>query len=146
MIFLDALHDISVPAHLVTREFHAAVRARLRGQGFYALNVVDGGEQPKFLFSIVRTLGTVFPSVTVWQETSDATEGRSTFAIIASVTPPAESLITATYGIEREWHAWNARDLSRRIEMARVPVLTDDFAPVDRLLSHIFMSREAFEN
>lgn len=146
VVFLDAFHDISVPAHLVTREFHAAVRARLRPRGFYALNVVDGGESPRFLYSVVRTLGTVFPSVTVWREADDAPGARNTYAIVAADMPPAATRLDAVYGFERQWRAWDARDLARRIEAARVPVLTDDFAPVDRLLSHILLNREAFGN
>jgi len=146
VVFLDAFHDISVPSHLVTREFHAAVRARLRARGFYALNVVDGGAAPRFLFSMVRTLQTVFPSVTVWREADDVPGARSTFAIVASDTSPAGPGLAAVYGIERLWRAWDARDLARRMAAAHVPILTDDFAPVDRLLSHILLNREAFGN
>jgi len=144
VVFLDAVHDISVPAHLVTREFHAAVRTRLRPRGFYAVNVIDGGPKPRLLFGVVRTLRTVFPSVTVWREADDAPEARSTFVIVASETPPADLRLAAVQGLERRWRAWDAPDLFRRVAASGAPVLTDDFAPVDRLLSHILLNREAF--
>jgi len=35
--------------------------------------------------------------------------------------------------------------LASRIEQARVPILTDDYAPVDRLLSHVLLDRELSE-
>ncbi len=57
----DAFRDISVPAHLVTREFAQIVRDNLSPQGSYALTVVDEPRRTRFLFSVVRTLFEVFP-------------------------------------------------------------------------------------
>ena len=33
-------------------------------------------------------------------------------------------------------------DLETRVAQAQVPVLSDDFAPVDRLMSHLLMQAE----
>ena len=37
------------------------------------------------------------------------------------------------------------RTLAARVGAAQVPVLTDDYAPVDRLLSHVLLDRELSE-
>lgn len=49
MVFGDAFHDIAIPQHLVSREFHDEISKRLKPGGFYALNVVDSGRNPLFL-------------------------------------------------------------------------------------------------
>ena len=57
VIFGDAFHDIAVPQHLVTDEFHALVRGRLTPRGIYAMNVVDKLREPRFVLSLAQTLG-----------------------------------------------------------------------------------------
>ena len=147
VVFVDAFQDISIPAHLVTREFHAEVAQRLRPTGFYAINVVDGGRTPRFLFAMVRTLSVVFPEVSVWVETEDAdTSGRTTYMVVAGRAPLGTSAITARRGVPRSWQAWPAKDLAARIAAADPPVLDDDFAPVDRLLSHILLRGDVAGN
>ena len=68
MIFGDAFHDIAIPQHLVTREFHDEIARRLNSDGFYAINAVDNGQNPRFLMALVKTLYQTFDSVEVWTE------------------------------------------------------------------------------
>lgn len=144
VVFVDAFQDISIPAHLVTAEFHQAVARRLRPEGTYVINVVDDGRMPKFLFSMVRTLKTVFPEVSVWLEADEqGARGRTTYMVAAGRFPVGAAVIEARRGIPRTWRAWQAGDLAVRIRAADPPLLTDDFAPVDRLLSHILLAGES---
>ena len=92
----------------------------------------------RFLFAAVRTLKTVFPAVSVWTE-EEAGGNRTTYMVIAGRTPAGATVLKARHGISRVWRAWPANDLAARIDAARPPVLSDDFAPVDRLLSHILL-------
>lgn len=139
VVFGDAFHDISVPAHLVTREFAAEIAARLKPDGFYAVNVVDGGAQitPLFLFSVVRTLAAVFPSVEVWIDREEARSHRLTYLVVAGDRPTPVGRITAQYGYGAEWVRWPDADLATHLRASDALVLDDDFAPVDRLMTPV---------
>lgn len=140
VVFTDAFQDISIPAHLVTAEFHAEVARRLRPGGFYAINVVDDGRTPRFLFAMVRTLNTVFPEVAVWIEADEGGgRGRTTYIIVAGRTPHGGGIMTARYGTPRKWRTWPAKNLAARIAADDPPILSDDFAPVGRLLSGLLL-------
>ena len=145
VVFSDVFHDISIPAHLVTREYHQAVRARLAPGGIYAANVIDGSAWPRFLYSLARTLAEDFAAVDVWFDATDSTGGRNTYVIVASDTPSALPSLTAAAGENRTWVRSPYELLAARVETAQVPVLTDDYAPVDRLLSHVLLDRELSE-
>ena len=41
LVFGDAFHDISIPEHLVTKEFNDLIAQRLHDDGVYLVNVVD---------------------------------------------------------------------------------------------------------
>ena len=104
VVFGDAFHDISIPAHLVTREFHHAVRARLRPDGFYAVNVIETGRDPKFLASLVRTLALDFAAVEVWLDADDARRSeRINYVVIAANEPTPGDLFHSQRGIRRSW-------------------------------------------
>ena len=143
VIFGDAFHDISVPTHLVSREFHAEVAARLRPQGFYVANVVDGARNPRFLAALVRTLALDFSDISVWREMGEGTglgpDGRVTYEVVASLSDVPEKTIHSAFGIRRSWQRIMVGDLMDRGEASPV-VLTDDFAPVDRLLAPVLFS------
>lgn len=139
VIFGDAFHDISIPAHLVTREFHREIARRLRPNGFYALNLIDRGTRPRFLAAMLKTLRTDFAHVTAWVEASDDAdirqkqESRVTYVIVASADAPTEQTMTSLFGIARSWSVIH-KDERMDEPTADIPILTDDFAPVDRLL------------
>lgn len=136
VIFGDAFHDISIPAHLASREFAELVHDRLSREGLYLVNVVDRGNDPRFLFSFVRTLATVFPVVEVWVEREEiGNPGRVTFVVAAGSEASPTGLLRSTGGIDREWRRWPWENLKKRLDLSAVPILTDDFAPVDRLLA-----------
>lgn len=128
----DAFHDISVPPHLVTREFAAELHKRLKPHGIYTLAVVDHARQPLFLLSAVRTLQQVFADVEVWADVEQLSAGgRVTFVVRAAAQSSPGSRIE---GDGRAWLRWPDDRLAQAIVTAGVPVLTDDYAPVDRLM------------
>lgn len=143
VVFSDVYHDITMPAHLVTREFNREIKARLKPDGIYAVNVIEGGARPAFLYSFVRTLREDFPAVEVWVDAGDAERlGRITAVVIASAAPSGFDRLTPTRPPSRAWIRRPPDELAARIVAAGVPVLTDDFAPVDRLLAHILLDPE----
>ena len=143
LVFGDAFHDISVPAHLVTREFHAEVAGRLTDRGFYVANVVDDGRRPRFVAALARTLGQDFAGVEVWVE-ADALaaalrggEPRLTYVVVAGRTAGGLDSLAAARGVRRAWLRLPVEAVMAAAiaEGGEVPVLTDDFAPVDRLMA-----------
>jgi spermidine synthase len=146
VVLSDVFHDIAMPAHLVTTEFHRELRDRLTPGGVYAVNVIDGGRDPRFLYSLVRTLEEDFPAVEVWSDTADlGTTRRITYVVLASFTPSDGDALSTTYGTRRNWRRLPREELHSRIALAGVPLLTDDFAPVDRLLAPLLLDREPGE-
>lgn len=140
VVFSDVYHDITMPAHLVTREFNREVRARLKPGGIYAINVIEGGQRPAFLDSLVRTLGADFASVEVWVDEKDAARlGRITSVVVAADAVSSFERLAAPYPPTRSWVRRPAAEQAARIAASRPPVLTDDFAPVDRLLAHVLL-------
>lgn len=135
LILGDAFHDFSIPPHLVTREFHRLVRDRLAPGGAYAINVIDQSENPRFTFALVKTMALDFPAVEVWLDDDSRRQGgRVTFVVLGLTAPSASPVLRAAEPFRRTWLRWPPEDLAARIAAADVPVLTDDFAPVDRLM------------
>ncbi len=137
LVLTDVFHDIAMPAHLVTREFHQELRRRLTANGIYAVNVIEGGGNPRFLRSFVRTLEADFPVVEVWAD--GATLGKSTrttYVVLAGFQPSPGDRLAIDTGL---WLRLPAVPLTDEI------ILTDDFAPVDRLLAHILLDRNLGE-
>jgi predicted membrane-bound spermidine synthase len=148
VVFGDAFRDIAIPAHLITREFSREVATRLKPDGFYAVNVIDIGTDPQFLAAFVRTLLEDFKAVEVWAEAEELAAGlagrgqRVTYIVIAGQSLaglPAK--FVSRRGVEREWARWPLRELTARFG-PDTPVLTDDFAPVDRLMARLLLTPE----
>jgi predicted membrane-bound spermidine synthase len=129
----DAFHDISIPQHLVTREFFAEAHARLASDGIYLMNVVDSLARPRLALSIVRALRESFPVVEVWR--SNQTGDRATLVIagLRAPTPFARLPSRVQRGLAFERLA---KDELAQLERTLAPLLlTDNFAPVDRLMA-----------
>ncbi len=131
----DAFHDIAIPYHLVTREFAAQVAAHLTPDGLYLINVVDLFPDPKLVKAMVKTLREEFAQVDVWLEQIPAEPLRLTFVISASNGAPFPPLVSAEYGMPRHWFNITEPMTSAGIAMAELPLLTDDYTPVERLIS-----------
>ena len=121
----DAFGSRAVPWHLATEEFTLDVARVLQPGGFYALNVIDGADLG-FLRAETATIASVFAHVAVVLSESADTGRLGNSVIVASDQPfDAERLDP---------------ELGRRIVeidefIDGATVLTDDFAPVDQLLT-----------
>ncbi|MEK9678569.1 MAG: fused MFS/spermidine synthase [Rhodospirillaceae bacterium] len=147
VVFGDAFRDISIPAHLVTQEFHAEIAARLRPRGFYVVNVVDHGGEPAFLASLVETMKQDFKSVEIWAEAEElaaAQQGagqRVTYILVASQQEAHMGRLGYRHGIARQWRRWPLSALAQAVSETPV-ILTDDYAPVDRLMTRLLLAPE----
>ncbi len=130
----DAFGGLAVPWHLTTREFVEQIAARLTPEGVYVLNVIDSPPLG-FARAEVATLQAVFDHVAVAAPAAYLAGTRGgNYVLIASKRPIDIEAIAA--GVATRGGAelfLRGDELDRFVDGARV--LTDDFAPVDQLLT-----------
>lgn len=134
----DVFHDIAIPHHLVTVEYARLVRTRLVDDGMYILNVIDAHPDPLLVKSISKTLGEVFPHVQIWLDEWPAEPARMTYVLAASAAAPtAAGTHRSRRGPLRRWQEVTRQIAASGTPLAALPVLTDDLAPVEQLLSSL---------
>jgi MFS family permease len=118
----DAFGALSVPWHLATREMIEQVRRVLRDDGIYVLNVIDAGPR-RLVRAELKTLASVFSSVGVIAPPDGA---AGNYVLVAADRPIV-------------LHAVDERDgnVIADVEtfIGDVPLLRDDYAPVDQLIT-----------
>jgi spermidine synthase len=134
LVIGDAFGGLAVPWHLATREFVQQVDRVLRPGGVYAINVID---HPPLGFARAEaaTLRAVFEHVAVIAP-ADRLAGRAggNMVLVASHEPiPVPDILAHNAARGDDDSALDGVQLSSFIGDSRV--LTDDFAPVDQLLS-----------
>lgn len=147
-MFVDAYYSDAIPFHLTTVEFLNLVRDRLSPDGIVAWNVVGSLEGPRSrLFrSVYKTFRAAFPQVYVFPVGGETAFEGGGFGNLIVMGTPAMSRVSKDALIERA-HALEASGAIRApvgryaatlytgaIRTEDVPVLTDDYAPVDSLL------------
>lgn len=150
IVLLDAYLIDTIPFHLATLEFWQTVRAHLAPEGVVAWNIIGAlsGPRSALFRSMYKTLHAVFRTVYVfpvdWERNGKRAEDLRNIIVIGTMQPSLSPEATAraatsirvrrSVTIERFEAA--ARDLySDHIATADVPVLSDDYAPVDALIS-----------
>jgi spermidine synthase len=132
----DAFGGVSVPWHLTTREAVTEVRRVLGDDGSYLVNLIDFGPLA-FARAEVATLVEAFPHVAVATETDTLTAGAGAggnLVLVASERPVDAAAIAARLAARgAAWDVITGPELTRWVGDASV--LTDDYAPVDQLLT-----------
>ncbi len=131
----DAFGGPAVPWHLTTQEFAEEFSSRLAPGGFYVLNLID---YPPLGFAKAQTatLATVFSEVAVIAPPDYlAGERGGNFVVVASDSPlDLESLATALE--KRASTGIILTGAALDVFVAGAAILTDDFAPVDQLITN----------
>ncbi|MBI2369721.1 MAG: fused MFS/spermidine synthase [Deltaproteobacteria bacterium] len=154
LVFLDAYFVDALPFHLVTREFFREVQERLAPGGVLALNVIGAitGPQSRLYRSIVKTLRKVYVEVYTIPVIRPEEPGE---AGVFSDTVLRNLIVVATQE-RRGWgrpeliraaerlvaqgllpagaKGYAAQLLEREVPTDDVPVLEDEYAPVDNLM------------
>lgn len=65
LVIQDAVNDLSVPAHLMTKEYNDAVKAALRPDGVYLLTIIDSVANGKLWKAAMATLAQTYPAENV---------------------------------------------------------------------------------
>lgn len=130
----DAFGGVSVPWHLATVEALGGLERSLAADGVYVANVIDHGPLD-FARAYVRTAAEVFDEV-VLLAAPDVLAGDDggNLVLVASGAPVDLDAVTASFA-ERDldWSTMSGDELAEW--SADAPVLTDDYAPVDQLLT-----------
>ena len=94
IVMQDAVNDLSVPAHLLTKEYNDAVKRALKPDGVYLLTIIDGIEDGKLWRAAMRTLRETFPAGNVhliaswsFDQSGNWAKARSVYVIYASEKP-----------------------------------------------------------
>ncbi len=142
----DVFNDFSTPYHLTTLEFDRLVRASLKPDGIYMINIIDDMQQGRYMPSFVHTLKQVFRNVFILGTSDDwSNAGLSTFVILATDRPldPADYKKFATGNGAKFAAGYIYPEASQEIYlMYRQPLLlTDDHAPTDILIAALTQRR-----
>jgi spermidine synthase len=147
LVFLDAYNADTIPFHLTTREFYREIDSRLAPGGVVVSNIIGvlEGEGSEYFRSMYKTIADTFPVVYVFpvlaysgddygdelniivvaarqgQRLSKAEFVARTALLEGRLAPPSEIAQFAAALYESP------------IDVSDVPLLTDDFAPVDIL-------------
>jgi MFS family permease len=132
----DAFGGVSVPWHLTTREAVTEIERVLTPDGVYLVNLLDYGPM-RFARAEAATVAAVFDQVAIATETDTVTGGPragGNVVLIASVRPLDAARIRADLAARgAPWSVLTGSEARRWAGDA--PVLTDDYAPVDQLLT-----------
>jgi spermidine synthase len=130
----DAFGGLSVPWQLTTVEALRLVDDALTDDGVYAVNLID---HPPLAFvrAELATLAEVFPHVLLLARAPvlAGDDGGNVVAVASRQQLPADRIAAAMAGHGLAWQVADGAELTAFIGDA--DVLTDDFAPVDQLLT-----------
>ena len=149
VIVIDAFYADSIPFHLATREFLQLVRQRLAPGGVVVVNIIGAitGEASKLLRSLTKTYKSSFSTVLLYPVYNSAGDVNPTYTrnVILVAT---DSAAPSTSFLRERWREIRkttptapkldnaiARRWARPVRFDDVPVLTDDYAPTDALLT-----------
>lgn len=138
----DVFHDVVIPYHFLTREYATLVNSRLGAEGIYVLNLVDVPADPVLLKSLYKTLASVFKYVDIWSDDINTEYLRQTFVISANNSSPMPKEHHSRSGPKRYWKNMTQQILRQGVALNDVPLMTDDYAPVERMSANLVFSEQ----
>lgn len=142
VILMDAYLVDTLPAHLATRELFALARSRLAPGGVLASNVIGTlrGPKSRLFRAVYKTMREVFRTIYVFPVTTErdrpaAADGLRNIVLVAT---DAARITREEIRIRAGHFARTANAATTLhedvIDVADVPSLTDDYAPVEGLI------------
>ncbi len=147
VVVMDAYFAEGIPFHLVTREFFRQVRMKLSPGGVVVVNIVGalGGSNSKLFRAIYKTYASEFPGLYLFPvgfATGKEEETTRTILLFATDTrgiardtfaARLDALLKENKLSELVTRSFMRDFYDRPVATADVPLLTDDYAPVDIL-------------
>jgi len=148
LVIQDAVNDLSVPYHLMTKEYNDAIKQTLAPGGAYLLTLIDSIEKGELWRAAVHTMRESFPNVILLDPVGfTSPKARTVFIVVGSEQPLDVADVRAVaeevylrQGHERRafTHQLSHESLEHYLAGRRKIILTDQYAPVDNLMSPIF--------
>lgn len=140
LIYGDTFNDVTVPFQLTTLEFNEKLSQLLAPDGVYMLNLVDAKDSGEFVGSTINTLKQTFPHVKVFSTFDGRSTGGdwSTFILVCSLRPVALELLNKE---NPAIYQFNNEETEQLVKSSKGIILTDNYAPVDYLLSSMTRKR-----
>jgi len=150
LIIGDAFNDLSVPYHLTTKEFNEQIQALLKDDGIYAVNVVDKLHSGRLLRACVKTLQQTFSYIYLICDDPDwEDDNRKPHVVVGSFQPLSDAALRdANAQAGRSYltsHITPDDTLTSWLSAQENILLTDDYAPVDNLVAHLFVEISALD-
>lgn len=125
----DSFMDVTVPYHLVSWEFNERIKKVLKPDGIYMVTMIESGTNGSYLRAYITTLRKTFKNVLLYMPGADVLtrSTRSTFVVVATNQDLKEIPVSS-------WYLLPEAALNEYIAKEVPVVLTDNYAPVDRLL------------
>jgi hypothetical protein len=102
---------------------------------------VDAFPDPRLVKAMLKTLGTKFRHLDVWMEGMPEAS-RVTYVLTATDGEPPPDRVAARWGFERSWLKVTEQISKIGTDPAEIPMLTDDFAPVESLISGLLIGKD----
>jgi spermidine synthase len=146
LVVQDAVNDLSVPYHIMTREYNKQVRSILTPRGAYLLTVIDLYKDGQLLRAAARTLKQTFPQVQLLAATPSWEIGGAAVWVLAGSDQGID--LDRMRDVLRAHGHNSMRTMMLEPERLQAYVadgpqilLTDQYAPVDNLIAPLFTRR-----
>jgi spermidine synthase len=151
LLFFDAYFADAIPFHLATREYLMEISSSLTSEGVVVANIIGAftGSKSRFFRSIYKTYTTVFPYVYAFSVgdyiggiPADELQNIILVAVKGNTAPDWQALqakaneTMATMRLPSNLPKMLETRMTAAIQTNDVPILTDDYAPVDSLISY----------
>jgi spermidine synthase len=147
LVVQDAVNDLSVPYHIMTKEYNDDIKAILTDDGVYLLTVIDLYADGQLLRAAIRTMQQTFPAVQlVGVQSNWQFPGAGVFVIYGANRPlnlDEMRAALARQNVPLRTQAQPEAQLRDYVAAGPQIVLTDQYAPVDNLISILFRRRNA---
>ncbi len=140
LIYSDVYYSLfSIPTHFTTVEFFESAKSRLATNGIFVANIIGAIDESdeSLLFSEIRTIKKVFPHVHVFAAESATSTGTQNFIIVAMAdtqNPNFDVLLKQSQDPRIKELAPHLYPVGDEM-LLKYDILTDDYAPVDHLVT-----------
>ncbi|MFO0935628.1 MAG: fused MFS/spermidine synthase [Gemmataceae bacterium] len=161
LITMDAVNDLSVPGHLLTKEFNDRVKTVLTPEGVYLVSIIDQPAYSSLVPVVISTLHQSFKHVEILNPIREWNFIKQyVFVIYASDVPfdlermkeregrqVRDPRVAAGGGLFAVSHSWSVLNLPdaptlKGLMTTTTPmILTDQYCPIDWLMAEVFRHR-----
>ena len=151
LVTLDAVNDLSVPSHLMTKEFNESVKKTLTPGGVYLVTVIDLVESGQLWKAAAHTLRESFQYVEMvfpadyFDDDHPEYLNRSVIVLYASDAPldgaKLRGAVLEQTGREPNSHIVRRSTFEGMLAKGKKIILTDQFSPTDNMMMDVFKKR-----